>query len=138
MRYLGLLFFILLFSQLSAQDGFIGINNGLYNASLPTNLSIHKPNLNFLEFTEGSSLVSVRTSNAYFHKSYLINKKGETLSSGFMPSPYFLANSNKVVINGQNTSQKDSFNPYGAYDMTSMILLTTFNSFISRIKINRR
>ena len=85
----------------------------------------------------GNKLISVRTANPYFHKTYLINKNGETISSGFMPSVYFRPNDNLIVISGFN-DKKDSFNPYGAYDMASVVLFSTLNSFISKLKINRR
>jgi len=138
MKYLGTLFLIFSLSQAIAQDSFLSESSNLANQDLYTSHYLIKPNLSFLESTEGAKLISVRTTNTHFHKSYLINKNGETLSSGFMPSAYFSPNDNLIVISGQNTKQQDSFNPYGAYDMTSMIILSTFNGFISRIKINRR
>ena len=87
--------------------------------------------------TQRNKLISVPTANPYFHKTYLINKNGETISSGFMPSVYFRPNDNLIVISGF-PDKKNSFNPYGAYDMASMVLFSTFNSFISKLKINRR
>jgi len=96
------------------------------------------PNPDFLYISEGTKLITLCTSDIYFHKSYLVNKKGETLSAGYMPSSYFLPNDNPIVISGFANRVKDSFNPYGANDMPSMIVLATFNNFISRIKWNRK
>lgn len=138
MKYLGALFLIFSLSYAIAQDSFLSESNYLANQDDYTAHYLLKPNMDFLESAEGAKLISVRTTNVHFHKSYLINKNGETFSSGFMPSAYFSPNDNLIVISGQNTKQKDSFNPYGAYDMTSMIVLSTFNSFISRVKIKRR
>ena len=109
----------------------ISIQNYMY-------LSTHQPDLDFLRDLRDAKIVSVSSNNQFFHKSYLVSKDGKALSSGFMSSSNFIPNDNLIVVSGQNTMQRDSFNPYGAYDMTSMIVLSTFNTFLSRIKIKRR
>lgn len=101
-------------------------------------LSKHQPELAFLDDLRDSKIISVRTNNEFFNKSYLIGKNGNALSTSFMSSSNFVPNDNLIVVSGQNMRQRDSFNPYGAYDMTSMIVLSTFNTFLSRIRINRR
>ena len=93
--------------------------------------------LDIMPDMEATKLISVRTTNSHFHRTYLINKEGLSISSGFMPASYFMPTDNLIVISGMH-EKKDSFNPYGAYDMTSMVLFSTFNSFISKLKINRR
>lgn len=138
MKYLLFLSFILISGCALAQNNVLNSNGTIskYYSSMEDKLSA--PNINFQRFTEGTKLISVRTSDAYFHKSYMINKDGETLSSGFMSSAYFQPNNNIVVVSALPTRYRDSFNPYGAYDMMSMIVLSTFNNFISRLKINQR
>ncbi len=138
MKYCIILLFIICFRQVTAQEQLMtSISNSSTGDFMPIP-QFDSPNLDFSKITEGAKVISIGTSNSFFHKTYLINKEGHAISSGFMPSIYFQPNNNKVVISGFSNRYRDSFNPYGAYDMTSMIILTTFNSFISRIKINRR
>ena len=118
------------FAQATTTEN-VNVQNFMY-------LSSHQPDLAILQDLPDSKIVSVRTTNEFFNKSYLINKKGEALSNSYMSSSNFMPNDNLIVVSGQNIEQRDSFNPYGAYDMTSMIVLSTFNTFLSRIKINRR
>ena len=59
-------------------------------------------------------------------------------NSDWIGRSYFLPNDNFIVISGKNTRSKDSFNPYGASDMTSAIIFGTFNNIISKLKIRRR
>ena len=118
------------FAQVTSTER-VNVQNFMY-------LSTHQPDLAFLQDLPDSKIISVRTTNEFFNKSYLINKKGEALSNSYMSSSNFMPNDNLIVVSGQNIRQRDSFNPYGAYDMTSMIVLSTFNTFLSRIKINRR
>ena len=134
MRYYSVIFFLLFVHYSFAQEDVsrsLSPQNYLY-------LSAHQPDLTFLDDLRDSKIVSVRTNNKFFNKSYLINKNGEALSSSYMSSSNFLANDNLIVVSGQNSRQRDSFNPYGANDMTSMIVLSTFNTFLSKIKIKRR
>ena len=134
MRYYFVLIFLLIVNYAFSQDD---ITRGISSKNFMY-LSTHQPDLAFLRDLNDTKIVSIRTSNKFFNKSYLISKNGDALSSGFMSTSNFLPNDNLIVVSGQNTSQRDSFNPYGAYDMTSMIILSTFNTFISRIKIKRR
>ena len=137
MKYILFLFFIILSCQSFGQV--ISYRTSLHSNTTGTNLSMKfTPNrLPVIPDVKGNKLISVRTTNPYFHRTYLINKNGETISSGFMPSAYFRPNDNLIVISGYS-DKKDSFNPYGAYDMASMVLFSTFNSFISKLKINKR
>jgi len=96
------------------------------------------PNTDFLDFAWEVKIVSVSTFNSNFQRSYMVNKDGKTISSGFMPSGYFSPNDNLIVISGENSKAKDSLNPYGASDMASAIIFATFNNFISKWKNNRR
>jgi len=95
------------------------------------------PNTDYLTLPKGSRLIAVNTTNPYFQKSYMIDKEGKTISSGFMPSAYFMPNDNFIVINGRSRGA-DSFNPYGAYDLSSMLLFGTINTFIPKFKIKLR
>ena len=92
----------------------------------------------FMDYTKGSKILAVNTYDSNFQRTYLINKDGETISSGFMPSSYFMPNDNFIVIAGKYAVNQDSFNPYGANNMASAIILGTFNNFISRLKKNKR
>jgi len=139
MRYLLLLVLVLGLNKLLAQQS----TDELFSSDFIEGqhfLEMHSssPNPEFLDFNEGAKLITISTGDIYFYKSYLVNKRGETLSAGYMPSSYFLPNDNPIVISGYTNRVKDSFNPYGANDMASMIVLATFNNFISLIKWNRK
>jgi len=139
MKYLGFLVFIICLNHSFAQESSFGHVNLHFAYDHFSEGNLHSiPNPDYLDFSEGVKLISVSTSDVYFHKTYLVNQKGETISSGYMHSSYFLPNDNLIVISGHTNRIKDSFNPYGANDMTSMIVLATFNNFISRLKLNRR
>lgn len=103
-----------------------------------SNKMILNSNLGFMDYLKDSKLIKVNTSNPYFQRTYLIDKGGETLSSGYMPSAFFSPNDNLIVITGMNRSSADSFNPYRASDLTSAIFFGTLNNFISKMKIKKR
>lgn len=138
MKFLFSIFFCLLVNQSFAQNSLMQ-NLPHTNSGSSFNSQVYEsPYLSFLNNNKGVKLVSVNTSNIYFQKSYLIDKNGNTLSTGFMSTSYFLPNDNLLVISGQNNQNRNSFNPYGASDISSLIISSTFNAFISRLKNKRR
>lgn len=138
MKYLAFSIFLIFSTQLMAQDNLLADKSCYSIYSFGPSAKLMTPNTDFLNFTKDVKIVSVNTFDSNFQRTYLVNKDGETISSGFMPSSYFLPNHNLIVISGKNIRGKDSFNPYGASDMTSAIIIGTFNNFISKLKINRR
>ena len=121
-----------------AQDNLL-VNESLYSIYIVVpSEKLLAPTTDFMDFTRDAKLIAVNTYYSNFQRTYMINKDGETISSGFMPSSYFLPNDNFIVISGKNTRSQDSFNPYGASDMTSAIIFGTFNNIISKLKISRR
>lgn len=138
MRYICSLFFIIFVNCAFAQDAVFTEMKSSQLIRMPQSTFLYKPDLAFLTTLNDTKVYAVRTPNAFFNKSYLIGKNGEVFSNSFMATSNFVANDNLIVFSGQNPSLRDSFNPYGAYDMTSMIILSTFNTFISKIKIRRR
>ena len=84
------------------------------------------------------TFVAVVTPNKFYHKTFLLNNEGTSISSSFMPSTYYRPNNNMIIITGLSQKTRDSFNPYGATDLTSMVFLSTVNSFISKIRLSRR
>ena len=139
MKYLTFSFLLILFGQAMAQDNLL-VTESVYSSTqgfVPSD-NLLSPRRIFMDYSKGSKLLAVNTYDSYFQRSYIINKDGETISSGYMPSTYFLPNDNFIVISGKNTKNKDSFNPYGATDLASAIVFATFNNFISRLKKNRR
>jgi len=137
MKYLSFLVFVLFINQVLAQESLKILPSTLVSGEVysPAKYSF---NFDLSKITDGAKLIMVRTNNISFHKTYFINKNGEALSHGFRPATMFSPNDNLIVVGGQNTQHRDSFNPYGANDMTSMIILSTVNNFISRIKIGKR
>ena len=95
------------------------------------------PNPEFLKIPKNNQLVTINTFDSNFQNSFLINEKGETISRGHMPSSYYMPNGNPLVISGR-TSVKDSFNPYGASDVISMLFYGSCNTFISFLKKNKK
>ncbi|MCK5207313.1 MAG: hypothetical protein KAQ79_04810 [Cyclobacteriaceae bacterium] len=139
MKYLTFSFLLILFGQAMAQDNLL-MTESVYSSIhgvIPSNelLTLKR---DFMDYTKGSKLLAVNTYDSNFQRAYLINKDGETISSGYMPSTYFLPNDNFIVISGKNTKNKDSFNPYGATDVAFAIVFGTINNFISRLKKNRQ
>ena len=72
-------------------------------------LSRHQPDLTFLDDLRDSKIISVRTTNEFFNKSYLISKNGDALSTCYLSSSNFVPNDNLIVVSGQNIRQRDSF-----------------------------
>lgn len=101
-------------------------------------INFNTTNFDLAKITTGSKLISVGSNDVIFNRTYLVNKDGESLSNGFGPAPYFRPNDNLVVVTGSNYNKRDSFNPYGADDVASVIILSTVNTFISRIKSGKR
>jgi hypothetical protein len=96
------------------------------------------PNKEFLSLPKDLKLIALSSPDGAFHRTYLVNAEGESVSSGFMPSAYFMANNNLIVVTGKPQIRRDSFNPYGAEDLTTILLFGTVNNFISKLRIGRR
>ena len=139
MKYLAFLFLLILAMQSMAQDEFLKTELTIYSIhGFSSTNNFLNSKKDFMEYTKGSKIIAVNTYDSNFQRTYLINKDGETISSGFMPSSYFIPNDNFIVISGKYAVNQDSFNPYGANNMASAIILGTFNNFISRLKKNKR
>lgn len=139
MKYFWVLIFLLISLSMSAQERLTGIlpaTSLAYNA-INTNLDI-QPDKDLLTFSHDLKLISVNNSDGTFQRTYMVDMDGETVSSGFMPVTYFMPNHNLIVVTGKRYMKKDSFNPYGASDLSSMLVLTTINSFITKLKIKGR
>ena len=138
MKYFSILFIVFFSLHAYSQGLTTNVKTTIFkgNQINLTNYSV-SPNPDFLTLPKSSRLVAVNTANPYFQKTYMIDKEGKTISSGFMPSTYFMPNDNFIVINGRSRGN-DSFNPYGAYDLSSMLLFGTINTFIPKFKIKLR
>ena len=139
MKYLVFSFLLILFGQAMAQDDLFMTESLFYsNHSITPSDKPITPMKGFMDYTKGSKLLVVNTYDSNFQRTYLINKDGETISTGYMPSTYFLPSDNFLMISGKSTRNKNSLNPYGAADLASAIIIGTFNSFISKLKKKRR
>lgn len=96
------------------------------------------PNQDFLSLPKDLKLIALSSPDGAFHRTYLVNAEGESVSSGFMPSSYFMANNNLIVVTGKPQVRRDSFNPYGAEDLATILLFGTVNNFIGKLRIGRR
>ena len=106
----------------SDQDKWIVVDHTIDMVSLPSDIK----------------LISVASLDGYSHKTFMVDQEGEAISSGYMPSSYFRPNNNFIILTGKPHIRRDSFNPYGADDLPSLIFFGTVNNFLGRIKINRR
>ena len=136
MRTLLIFLFVISFGFAQGQGkntsiAFVGLNHY-------SDAGLNIPDPKYFDFGQDLELISVKTQSVYFSRSYLINKEGESVSTGFMPSMYFRPNDNRIVVTGQKMESNDSLNPYGAKDISSAILYSTVNSFISKIRFNKR
>ena len=139
MRYLAVAFIIFFSFSVYGQDGMARIQAPfMMNFDMQKNLTFVEPTEEFLNFPANVNLLAVASSDGYFHKTYTVNPEGESVSSGYMPAPYFRPNNNFIVITGKQHIPRDSFNPYGADDLPSLIFFGTVNNFISRLRINRK
>lgn len=139
MKYTSFLLLLFIYGQVSAQDSLLTNKSENYSIRLYVpNCEILTANMGFLDYLKDSKLLKVNTYDPLFQRTYMIDKHGETISSGYMPSAYFSPNDNLIVISGKHTNQRDSFNPYGAGDLTSAFIFGTVNNFISKLKIRRR
>jgi hypothetical protein len=134
-----MLFFLGLLSNLAvAQSQLLSSNIHVAAKSDITHIQINDKALSFLQSEIDLTFASVKTPNKYFHKTFLLNSEGSSISSSYMPSAYYRPNNNMVIITGLSQKPRDSFNPYGATDLTSVVFLSTVNSFISKIRISKR
>lgn len=139
MRYLAVALILLFSFSVYGQDDLPRIQTpSLMNFEVQEDLHFVEPSEDFLNFPTNVKLMALASSDGYFHKTYAVDPEGEALSSGYMPSPYFKPNNNFIVITGKQQIHRDSFNPYGADDLPSLIFFGTVNNFISRLRINRR
>lgn len=137
MKYLLVCVFLLLVTSSFAQDEQERSLIQITSPAINNDIDIAE-NLAIPEITDGTKLYSFSTGGGYFYRSYLVDKESKSVSDGFMPQSYFMPNDNFLVITAQGNMIKDSFNPYGAYDMPSMLILGTMNNFISKFSRNRR
>ena len=86
----------------------------------------------------GKKTFTVASSGQAFSKIYLLNAKGEVLSSDFIPSNFFSPNDNFLVVTGGSQLLRDSFNPYGAIDIGQALFVGAINRFISEIKNSKQ
>ena len=98
------------------------LRSSFISLNLPTNLKLY----------------SVATVSGVFHKTYLVNSEGETVSDGFMPSSYFRSNDNLFVLARQPNYLNDSLNPYGAIDIPTMLFLAALNKYVGKLRIKRK
>jgi len=115
-------------------------NPGIMVMSPPdyTQSQINDHAISFLKSQDVLAFVAVVTPDTYFHKTFLLNDEGKSISTSYMPSSYYRPNNNTIIITGMSKKSRDSFNPYGATDLTSVVFLSTVNSFLSKIRISRR
>lgn len=138
MKYLSFFVFIFIIGQGLAQESVEVVPEIQLMGSEHSMISFNTSNFDLAKITTGSKLISIGSNDVFFNRTYLVNRDGESLSNGFGPAPYFRPNDNLIVITGSNYNKRDSFNPYGADDVASVIILSTVNTFISRIKSGRR
>jgi hypothetical protein len=133
------LLLLLIGANVMAQDQLPGIQTSstMFVREMPAALKL-VPDKDFLNLPKDLKLIALSSQDGVFHRTWLINSDGETVSSGFMPSPYFMPNNNLIVVNGKPCIRRDSFNPYGAEDLATMLLFGTVNNFISKLRIGRR
>jgi hypothetical protein len=140
MKYFTFLFLLVLIGQTAKAQESIYVNISMdfsIKRFAPTDEFL-MANMGFMSHLKDSKLIVVNTSDPYFQRTYLVDKDGETISSGFMSSTYFSPNDNSIVISGGLSHNRDSFNPYGASDLKSALILGTVNNFIQKLKINKR
>ncbi len=140
MKYLVALFVLFISSIAYAQDAITGIKAPALSFEKtyigdPLFLNAHNVELNI---PSKVNLLAVAASDGFFHRTYALDTEGETISSGFMPSPYYMPNNNLLIITGKQYRRRDSLNPYGADDLAEWIFLGTVNNFISRLRLGRR
>jgi hypothetical protein len=139
MRYLAIVLILFFSFPVLGQYHFSSIQvPSIVNNDMNQNFSFIGSTTELVNFPKDVKLMAIASADGYFHRTYLIDQENESISSGFMPSPYFRPNNNLIVITGKRSMPRDSFNPYGADDLPSFIFFGTVNNFISRIKINRR
>jgi hypothetical protein len=139
MKNICFLLLLLIASGAMAQEqlGRIQTQSNLYVRQMQAVPGI-VPNQDVLSLPKDLKLIALSSPDGAFHRTWLIDTEGESVSSGFMPSPYFMANNNLIVVTGKPQIKRDSFNPYGAGDLPTMLLFGTVNNFISKLRIGRR
>lgn len=139
MKYFIVFFFLIFGVKVVAQERLARLHVSITcHAQTFHNPSIRGIDENLLKWPQNGKLYSVALSDGYFHRTYVVDKNGETISSGFMPSMYFRANSNPIVFAGQKYMKRDSFNPYGAGDLAEMLFFGTVNNFITKLRFKKR
>ncbi len=139
MKFLWVSLFLLLSFGVSAQERLAKVHttSSLYLTNQESGRVI-QPDKKFITIQHDLKLLAVNNPDGTFQRTYMVDGEGETFSAGFMPAAYFMPNNNLIVVTGKRHLKKDSLNPYGASDMTSMLVLTTINSFITKLKIRGR
>ena len=126
-KYFYIFFLVFICSEVSAQEELkIGVfYYPISNFDSP--VDIFSPQKDFLDDLHGVKLISIRTINPYFQKTYFISTEGETIFSSFMPNIYFNQGNEWKMINGINSSYR---NPY-IRNSSSLFQSDAFNGFVN-------
>ncbi len=128
MKYFYICFLLFVCSSVSAQEELkVGVFYYPISNYVPAPKTFYFPKNDFHDYTTGIKLISVRTANPYFKKTYLISNEGQTISSGFMPAVYF---NQTHDLNMANSVYNAYLNPYN-YNSASPFQSDAFNSFVN-------
>ena len=81
---------------------------------------------------------AVGAGDQFFHRAFLVDSQGRTVSHGFAPSAMFYSNHNPVVFSGLNEHFRDSFNPYGSVNIQQALLTGTLNAIFTGWRRSRQ
>jgi hypothetical protein len=81
---------------------------------------------------------AVGAGDQFFHKVFLVDSQGRTVSDGFAPSAMFYSSHNIVVFSGLNEHFRDSFNPYGSVNIQQALLTGTLNAIFTGLRKSRQ
>ena len=128
MKYFYICFLLFICSGVSAQKELkISVFSYPITNFYSSTKTFYFPQKDFLDVSKGVKLISIRTANPYFQKTYLISTEGETISSGFMPDINFNQNNDRKMVNGIYNSYR---NPYN-YNSSSLFQSDAFNGFVN-------
>jgi hypothetical protein len=114
----------------------------LARLAMPESFFLHRsqietvriPNMDFLKTSLDGKFVSVASMDGAFHNTYFLTDNGVTTLRSTRPSSYFRPNDNLIIFSFSESYQRDSFNPYGATDISSMFILGSVNKIIGIIR----
>lgn len=81
---------------------------------------------------------AVGAGDQFFHRVFLVDSQGRTVSHGFAPSAMFYSNHNPVVFSGLNEHFRDSFNPYGSVNIQQALVTGTLNAIFTGLRKSRQ